>query len=330
MHSVAEALDIVLAQTKPLPPVAMALTPETLGLILAEDVVSDLDMPPFDKAMMDGFALRSADLSDGQAELAIIEEITAGTTPKLPIAAGQASRIMTGAPVPVGADAVVMIERCTLAGDTVRVNDSRLSMGQNVLPRGREMRTGETVLRAGDRLRRKSLGCWRRLAAPARRCSRHRVWRFCPRAMRSLSRRSCLDRGRYATAMVRCCWRRFAEREACRGFSASHPMNRASLRAMIAEGLESDVLLLSGGVSAGKLDLVPGVLAELGVQPLFHKIAMKPGKPVLFGVKESKPPHPQPLSPVGARGKLVFGLPGNPVGAMVAFELFVRPAHFAG
>src|SRR5438874_3473230 len=125
MHSVAEALEIVLQNTRPLPPVVASLSLETLGLILAEDVASDLDMPPFDKAMMDGFALRSADLQDGKAELAIVEEIPAGRTPRLPIAAGQTSRIMTGAPIPRGADAVVMIERCEVLPDhCVRVEDA--------------------------------------------------------------------------------------------------------------------------------------------------------------------------------------------------------------
>src|SRR5262245_41917587 len=123
MLSVAEALEIVLQHAKPLVPAAMTLSPETLGLVLAEDVVSDLDMPPFDKAMMDGFALRSSDLRDGRADFAIVEEIPAGKTPTVELRAGQASRIMTGAPIPVGADAVVMIENCEMAGGNVRINE---------------------------------------------------------------------------------------------------------------------------------------------------------------------------------------------------------------
>src|SRR5437879_2323073 len=114
MLGVAEALEIVLQHARPLVPAPMTLSPELLGLVLAEDVASDLDLPPFDKAMMDGFALRSADLRDGRAEQVIVEEIMAGKTPTVELNAGQASRIMTGAPIPVGADAVVMIERCEL------------------------------------------------------------------------------------------------------------------------------------------------------------------------------------------------------------------------
>src|SRR5436305_9069065 len=108
MHSVAQALEIVLANVKPLPPALAPLTSATLGLVLAEDVASDVDMPPFDKAMMDGFALRTSDLRGGMSELAIVEEIPAGKTPTVALGAGEASRIMTGAPIPIGSDAVVM------------------------------------------------------------------------------------------------------------------------------------------------------------------------------------------------------------------------------
>src|ERR1700730_11613500 len=127
MLSVAQALEIVLQNAQPLLPVTTTLSHDLLGLILAEDVASDLDMPPFDKAMMDGFALRTADLRDGRAELAIVEEIPAGKTPSVEVKAGQASRIMTGASIPQGADAVVMIERCDiLTPRQVRVHDPLL------------------------------------------------------------------------------------------------------------------------------------------------------------------------------------------------------------
>src|SRR5687768_1904231 len=111
MLSVAEAQRQVLEQVKPLPPTAVGPFPQALGLVLAEDVVSDLDMPPYDKALMDGFALRSQDVQDGGAALVVIEEVAAGQTPLRAVGPGQATRIMTGAPIPAGADAVVMIER---------------------------------------------------------------------------------------------------------------------------------------------------------------------------------------------------------------------------
>src|ERR1051325_8023865 len=159
MLSVAQALEIVLANVRPLPPETVPLSAQALGLVLAEDIASDLDMPPFDKAMMDGCALRTADLRDGKAELAIIEEVSAGKTPTLPVGPGQATRIMTGAPTPGGADAVVMIERCELIGDNrVRITDPALQPRKNILEKGREMGAGEIVLRAGARLRPQEFG----------------------------------------------------------------------------------------------------------------------------------------------------------------------------
>ena len=139
MLSVSQAQALVLEHTRPLPPETVSLTAAALGLVLAEDVASDLDMPPYDKAMMDGYAVRADDLPDGRATLDDTEEITAGRTPQRPVGPGQAARIMTGAPLPAGADAVVMIERTqSLEGDRVRVDDQPLTPGRNVLARGRE------------------------------------------------------------------------------------------------------------------------------------------------------------------------------------------------
>jgi molybdopterin molybdotransferase len=340
MLGVAQALEIVLQNVKPLPAVSAPLGPETLGLILAEDVVSDLDMPPFDKAMMDGFALRSGDLRDGRAELAIIEEIPAGKTPTLPLGSGQASRIMTGAPIPTGADAVVMIERCEiLANRKVRVNDPRLAPGHNILTQGREMRIGDMVLHAGARLRPQEFGLLAtvgRTSASVHPAPRVAILSTGDEIVEPTTKPGPGQiRNSNGPMLLAQVWRaggvpRFL------GIARDEPDH---LRTLIAEGLQSDVLLLSGGVSAGKLDLVPGVLAELGVQPLFHKVAMKPGKPILFGVATSLSLPNQPeaqatgfacafpsLAHRAGRGTLVFGLPGNPVSSLVCFELFVRPA----
>ncbi|MBM3993022.1 MAG: molybdopterin molybdotransferase MoeA [Planctomycetes bacterium] len=323
MLGVADALKIVLENVQPLAPIEAAISYESLGLVLAEDVASDLDLPPFDKAMMDGFALRAADLVDGKAELTIVEEIPAGKTPTVEVKAGQASRIMTGAPVPRGIDAVVMIERCEVVGTRVRTNEPRVRAGLNILHRGKEMRTGEVVLHVGARLRPQELGL---LAA----VGRTRV-QLQPRP--SVAIVSTGDEIVDASVMPSAAQIRnsngpmlaaqVARAGAIPRFLGIARDDVNHLRALIAEGLQADMLILSGGVSAGKLDLVPGVLSELGVKALFHKVEMKPGKPILFGV--APPAHAQRLSPGGARETTVFGLAGNPVGSMVGFELFVRP-----
>jgi len=312
MLTVAEATAIVLANVTPLATVRTVLAPESVGLILAEDIASDLDMPPFDKAMMDGFALRTADLSDGKAELAIIEEIPAGKTPTRVVEQGQASRIMTGAPIPRGADCVVMIERCELLSETqVRVNDPSLQPGRNILPAGKEMRVGEIVLRAGTRLRPQEFGLLASVGRPE--------FSVQPRpsvAILSTGDEIVEPSVRPGPSQIRNSNGMMLLAQTVRAgatprFLGIAPDEPTKLKAMIETGLESDVLLLSGGVSAGKLDLVPGILRELGMEALFHKVEMKPGKPILFGVKAPN---------------LIFGLPGNPVSSMLCFELFVRPA----
>jgi len=312
MLSVAEAQQIVLAHTRPLPPALVPLTPAALGLVLAEDVASDLDMPPFDKAMMDGFAVRAADVPEGRAVLTVVEEVLAGQTPRMAVGAGQCARIMTGAAMPAGADAVVMVEQTrALEGDRVEVRDRPIQAGQNVLPRGREMRRGQTVLAAGAVLRPQEFGL---LAAVGRTAAR--VVPAPAVAVLSTGDELVEPDRVPGPGQIRNSNGPMLAAQVCRAgavpcFLGVAPDRLETLRSLVAEGLRSPVLVLSGGVSVGKRDLVPEVLANLGVRPHFHKVAMKPGKPVFFGSREAN---------------LVFGLPGNPVSALVCFELFVRPA----
>lgn len=312
MLSVAAAQAVVLRTARRLPPERIALTPPPLGQVLAEDVASDLDMPPHDKAMMDGYAVRAADLPEGRGVLAVIEEVSAGRVPQRPVGSGQATRIMTGAPLPAGADAVVMVERTRIRdGDRVEIEDRPPRPGQNVLPRAQEMRQGETVLAAGSVLRPQELG----LLATVGRTSAL-LYPVAVVAVLStgdeiveaphLPGPGQIRNGNGPMLVAQVC--RAGARPRYLGIA---PDRADMLRTLVAEGLRAHVLVLSGGVSAGKLDLVPGVLQELGVTAHFHKVEMKPGKPVFFG----------------SRGDtLVFGLPGNPVSALVCFELFVRPA----
>jgi molybdopterin molybdotransferase len=206
-----------------------------------------------------------------------------------------------------------MIERCEIHGDHVQINEPRIKPRLNILDRAKEMRVGETILRSGKRLRPQELGLLAgvgrtsaRLQPAARVAVLSTGDEIVPPEVKPGPSQIRNSNGAMLLAQVQ----RAGGVPTFLGIARDEA---AHLRALIAEGLKYDVLILSGGVSAGKLDLVPGVLAELGVQAIFHKVAMKPGKPVLFGV--------------AARGStVVFGLPGNPVSSLVCFELFVRPA----
>ncbi|MCE9531824.1 MAG: molybdopterin molybdotransferase MoeA [Planctomycetes bacterium] len=311
MLSVSEALSTVLREAKPLPAEKRDLA-LALGGVLAEAVTSDIDSPPFTKALMDGFALREADCRTIPATLRIIEEVAAGKVPTRTVQAGEATRIMTGAPIPAGADSVVMVERTEAVSLTeVRVIVA-VKPGQNILTRGSEMVAGDVVMPAGAVLGPQDLGL---LAAVGRTSvyvsARPRVSILTtgdeiveppimpgPGQIRNTNGPMLLGQSQRAGGLPR--------------YLGIARDNVESLRSLIATGLSSsEVLILSGGVSAGKFDLVPGVLQELGVVSHFHRIVMKPGKPLFFGTSCEK---------------LVFGLPGNPVSSFVCFELFIRPA----
>lgn len=315
MITVDQALSLVLEHARPQPPVAVPVV-DAAGLILAEDVASDIDSPPHDKAMVDGYAVVAADLSNGQAELAILEEVTAGAVPTLPVAIGHATRIMTGAPVPDGADAVVMIERTELAGvDRVRIRDDRVRSGLNIMRRGTSLRRDEIVLKSGNQIRPIEIGLLSevgRVSISAR-----------PRpgvAVLSTGNELVSPGEKPGAGEIRNSNGPMLDALAVQ--AGAVPVNlgvgadkAAELERLVRQGLQQDVLVLSGGVSAGVLDLVPQVLERCGVTQVFHKVKLKPGKPIWFGVKDDAESH-----------CLVFGLPGNPVSSLVCFELFVRPA----
>jgi molybdopterin molybdotransferase len=310
MLEVADARRIVLDNVVLPAPVARPLGSDLLGLTLADSAVSDVDAPPFDKAMMDGFALHAADVAAG-ATLRIVGEVFAGHVATKGVGSGEAMWVATGAGMPEGADAVVMVERTEVIGDSVRIHEAPFK-GQNVQRRAVEMRRGEVVVPAGAWLRPEEIGL---LAMTG-----HATVRVHPRpavAMLSTGDEivpvdSTPGPGQIRNsngAML------LAQIDRAGGVSINLGIaadDRQALRGKIEHGLElGDILVLSGGVSAGRADFVPSVLAEVGVTALFHKVRLKPGKPLLFGRRDDK---------------LVFGLPGNPVSSLVCFELFVRPA----
>jgi molybdopterin molybdotransferase len=337
MLSISEALSKVLTTTGRMAPAHVPLA-EALGLALAEDIASDIDSPPHDKATVDGYAVVAADLDSGSAELSILEEVTAGAVPTLTVSRGNCTRIMTGAPVPAGADAVVMVERTELlpGGARVRFAD-RVASRQNIMARGASLVSGETVLRHGHEVRAAEVGLLAELG-------RSNVVVFPRPSIALLSTGNELVEADVRpragqirnsnSPMLAAAVRRAGGIPLELGIARDE---RGELRAKIEQGLAADVLVLSGGVSAGVLDLVPSVLGELGVEQVFHKVRLKPGKPLWFGVQgvstKVKGPrskdqgHRRIHRTTGELGPcLVFGVPGNPVSSLVCFELFVRPA----
>ncbi len=314
MLSVEEALDRVLSRAQTRAAVGSA-TSEALGLVLAEEITSDVDSPPHDKSIVDGYAVIAADLASGPAELTLLEEVMAGDVPRHSITRGTTIRVMTGAPIPAGADAMVMVEQSEMVGERVRLAPPRVTVGQNIMRRAASMARGEPVLSAGHVLRAIELG----LLAEVGRTQVQVIPR--PRlAVLSTGNELVPPGAAPGPGHIRNSNSPMLVALAQAAGAASFDLGIARdepevLRSLMATGLEADVLVISGGVSAGVLDLVPGALESLGVRPVFHKIRLKPGKPLWFGVL-----------PAEGGDKLVFGLPGNPVSSLVGFELFVRPA----
>lgn len=310
MLSVDEALAAIAPHVHPLAPVERPLA-ATLGLVLGEDITSDIDSPPYDKAMMDGFAIVADDTSDTRQ---ITAEIMAGDAPAGEVTPGTAIRIMTGAPIPAGATAVIPVEQTELtAANTVRLL-ATIPPGKHIMTRASAMRVGQTVLRAGSRITPSAIALLAEAGAA-------RVKVIPPPRVAVLATGNELVpcgqlptgaqiRNTNGPALV-------AAITAAGAHAIELPVARdelAATRDLIRQGLDADILVITGGVSAGVKDLVPQALADCGVKQVFHKVNLKPGKPIWFGVTE------------GDKPKLVFGLPGNPVSGLVCFRLFVRPA----
>jgi molybdopterin molybdotransferase len=281
-----------------------------LGRILAENIVADRNYPPFNRSIRDGFAVRSADAAEPGARLRLIAESRAGVAFNGTVGARECVRILTGAPVPRGANAVVMHEFTQEEGEFV-IFEQAARVGQYYVLAGAEARVGEVVVARGTRIGYAELA----MAAEVGR-ARIEVTRR-PRVAILSTGDELVPLGtapgpfqiRNSNNISLAAQVSLAGGEPLPAGSAKDEV--AELRAHIERGLEADLLLLSGGVSAGKYDLVEQLLNELGADILFEAVAMRPGKPVVFA---------------WCRGKPVFGLPGNPVSTMVTFELFVVPA----
>ena len=318
MLTVAEALDAVLEYCGPLPPRKVRLR-DALGCLLAEDVAADLDLPPFDKALMDGFAVRATDLEpDRPTWLKIGETIMAGSIPSRPIEPGEAASIMTGAPLPRGADLVVPVEKASLDSMGVYLNDSEAKAGRHVLKRGREMRAGEIVARRCERLNPAKLGLLASVGLTHASVHAYPSVAIVPTGDELVEPDHVPGPGQIRNSNATLLEALVLKAGAKSRTTSIAPDTPGGLAERLIDGLHEDVLLITGGVSAGKLDLVPATLESLGVEKVFHKVKVKPGKPLWFGIGPARP-HGQPRC-------LVFGLPGNPVSAAVGFALFVAPA----
>ncbi len=304
-----EAQRLILERARPLEAEPVALD-VAAGRVLAAPAVSRVDLPPFHSSAMDGFALRSGDTP---GRLPVRERIPAGRPARRGLEPGEAMGIATGGSVPEGADAVIQLEAVADHGNAIEVHDA-VPAGANIRPRGGDLRQGDVVVEAGELLGPAQIGALAAAGIPEASCSRRP--RAAVLATGTELRRPGeeLEPGQIYeanTALLAVQLRSVgAEVELLEAVEDDEAAHREALEA----GLRADVLVTSGGVSVGPHDLVRSVGGGLGVEEVFWGVAVKPGKPLSFGVRGPT---------------LVFGLPGNPVSSLVGFELFVRPAVLA-
>jgi molybdopterin molybdotransferase len=305
---------------------------ETLGRTLASLILADRDQPPFDRATRDGYAVRNADLP---GTLRLIGSVRAGESWQgVPLAQGEAIEIMTGAPVPAGADAVLMVEHAELTGDTLQP-DRTLRTGENIVPRAAEARAGQTVLPRGRRLAAAEIA-----VAASCGCETLEVYELPKVAIIATGDELVELNEAPADHQIRNSnsYALKALVTAEGGFGGKLPIardTRADLIQRIALGSIPDLMLLSGGVSMGKYDLVEQVLTEFGAEFFFTGALIQPGKPIVFGRIPKRDKFPwvdgglglpdNAREPWQGEYTYFFGLPGNPISTQVCFHLFVAP-----
>ncbi|HEX5706707.1 MAG TPA: gephyrin-like molybdotransferase Glp, partial [Pyrinomonadaceae bacterium] len=316
MISVSEAVSVVLEKCEPLPVEPVALE-DALGRVLAEDVSADGDLPPFDRAQMDGYAVRSEDLDVVPARLRVVGEAAAGRGWRGTLGAGEAVRIMTGAPLPSGADGVQQVELTRETEDGSEVEILRATApGQFFVPRASEIKKGETVLGAGEEVtaaRMAALASFGYARVAVRRRPRVAVLATGEELV-PVGERPGPDQIRDSNSYSLAAYAALAGAEVERLPFAGDDTD-ALARSIAEAAARSDVLVLSGGVSMGRYDFTKAALRALGAEIFFERVSLRPGKPTVFAR----------LAGDGRRA-LVFGLPGNPVSVSVTFNLFARTA----
>ncbi len=323
LMSTADALAALLAAARAVVETETVSTLDALGRVLAVDIVSELDVPPTHTSAMDGYAVRVADLTHGERRLPVSQRVAAGQSPQ-PLAEGTAARIFTGAPVPPGADAVVMQEQAEAEGDAVSILHTPKA-GEWITAQGADIRRGTVILPAGTRLTPQALG----LAASIG-CARLEVTRRLKVAVcftgdeLTMPGEPLAPGGTYNSN--RFTLRGLLTRMNCEVTDLGIIADRldATREALAAAAREHDLILTSGGVSVGEEDHVKPAVESLGRLALWQ-IAMKPGKPLAFGALR-RGGQDDPEAQHAQRGEAHFiGLPGNPVSSFVTFLLFVRP-----
>jgi len=312
MISISEAIQIVLQHTPTLASEAVVLK-EATSRILAEDIIADTDLPPFDRAQMDGYAVRAADVARTPALLKIVGESAAGTGWHHEMNSGEAVRIMTGAPVPVGADAVQQVEltREPNGAATVEILES-VEAGRSIVRRAAEIKSGATVLRAGEDINAQTIATLASFGyAQVKVGKRPRVGVMATGSeLVNVSEKPGRDQIRDSNNYTIEAYARLAGASVHRLPLAGDDREELQ-RQMLSAVDDCDVLVSSGGVSMGVYDFTKVAIKELGAEVFFERVALRPGKPTVFG----------------RIGKtLIFGLPGNPVSVAVTFNLFVRAA----
>jgi len=316
MISVQQAISIV-GDTSPTPRPEEVTISDALGRILAEDIVADCDLPPFDRSQMDGYAVRAADIAVVPTKLKIVGESAAGRGWHNEMKPGEAVRIMTGAPVPAGADSVQQVEltRELDGGSVVEILETA-ALGRSVVKRGSEIQKGQAVLRAGEKINAGAVAVLASFGyAKVKVGKRPRVAILATGSeLVPVDQTPGEDQIRDSNNFSISAYAELAGALVLRLPLAGDDV--AQLTRQIAEAAErSDIVVTSGGVSVGRYDFTKTVLKDLGAEIFFERVALRPGKPTVF----ARLPN----------GTLVFGLPGNPVSVSVTFNLFARIAILA-
>jgi molybdopterin molybdotransferase len=313
MISVEEALDRILSYINPLGFEKVSIL-EGLGRVIAEDVYANRDIPPLDNSGMDGYAVRWEDIQNASKDhpirLKVVEDLPAGFVSKKRLEKGEAIRIMTGAPIPKGADTVVQVEDTVKEGIFVRILNA-VPLGENIRKAGEDVREGDRVMSKGDLIRPAEVG----MLASIRRS-------FISVYQKPLVAILCtgdeladvdevLDEGKIVSSNSYTLASQVKDCGAMPLLLGIAKDRKEEIEQKLRQGIRADVIISSAGVSVGDYDFVKDALKDLGMEMVFWKVAMRPGQPLAFGTIAGKP---------------VFGLPGNPVSSMISFEQFVRPS----